>query len=178
MQTIKHPQTADRFIAEGRRIRDFLKLFPQGVRHLLLVIDPADEAELILEMALRLAERWQPQITLVHGGRLREAAPAMRKSDRDDLVDLICLGWDLKNRYADVCISRIITGSRRQILAEAAERKADVIIVPEALAAGFQWSTSSESESIKMGLPCPMVILMEVETEWANGASILKCPDR
>ena len=165
MQTIEYPQTVDCFIAEGRRIRDFLKLFPEGVRRLLLVIDPANQAEPILGMTLRLAEHWSPHIILAHGGRLREAGPAAQKSDLDDLFDLLCIGWDLKNRYSDVAISRTIMVAPRQILAEAAERKADVILVPEALAAGFQSPASSESKGINLGLPCPIVIVMVAETD-------------
>jgi len=172
MQTTEHaPQTADLFIAEGRRVRDFLNLFPQGVRRLLVVLDPADPAGPILDMVLCLAEQWHPHITLSHGGRLREAALKTDKADRDDLVDLLCLGWELKNRYSDVSTSRTIVVSPRHVLAEAGERRADVILVPEALSAGFRSSMPTESEGGSF-LPCPIVIVMEAETDRSSDTNL------
>jgi len=166
MQIIEHRPTSDDSIYHGRTIRDFLELFPQGIRRLLLVIDPADQPGPVLAIVLELAEHWRPHITLADGGRLRDSGRP-DESGRDDLVDLICLGWELKNHYFDVSISRSLMGSKRQVLAEAAERKADVILVPEALADCFQPAASAETEA-GASLPCPIVIVMATEAGPAN----------
>jgi hypothetical protein len=168
MQIIQHRTTSEGSICQCRTIRDFLELFPQGIGRLLLVIDPADQPGPILAIVLELAERWQPHITLAHGGRLRDSG-RLDESGRDDLVDLICLGWELKHRYSDISISRSLMGSNQQVLAEAAERKADVVLVPEALADCFQPPAAAETEA-GASLPCPIVIVMATEAGRSNGS--------
>ena len=138
MQSIEQLPTADHFITHAQKMRDLLNLFPRGVDRLLLVIDPANPPEAVLAMIPWLAERWDPQITLLHGGKLRSSGRAAGESDRDDLVDLLCFGWELKNHYSDLSIGRHIMHSWRQVQAEATEYEADVIPIPEELAAGFQ----------------------------------------
>jgi hypothetical protein len=168
MQSIEHLPTADHFITQARKMRDFLNLFPRGVSRLLLVIDPANPPEAILAMILRLAERCDPQITLLHGGRLRSTSREDVKSDRDDLVDLFCFGWELENHYSHLSISRHIMHSWRQLLAEASERKADVILIPEELAADLQRPGFAALETGDCSLPCPIVILTAADADWPN----------
>ena len=167
MQTTDHPETTGYFVANAQRIRDFLKLFPQGIKRAVVVIDPASQPEPLLAMVLALAEQWYPQIILLHGGRLLNSGLAVERSDRDDLVDLLCLGWDFRNRYSDMSISRSIVRSELHVFALAAEYKADVILVPEALAACFQPRAGSDSEPGHRGLPCTMVIVAPVDdADW------------
>jgi hypothetical protein len=168
MQSIEQLPTADHFITQARKMRDFLNLFPRGVGRLLLVIDPANPPEAVLAMLLRLAERWDPQITLLHGGKLRSSGREVVKSDRDDLVDLLCFGWELKNHYSDFSISRHIMHSWRQLLAEASERKADVILIPEELAAGLRRPGFAALDTGDCSLPCPIVILTAADADWPN----------
>jgi hypothetical protein len=170
MRSIEHLPTAAHCITHARKMRDFLNLFPRGVGRLLVVIDPADPPEAVLAMILRLAERWYPQITLLHGGKLRSSGRAAGESDRDDLVDLLCLGWELKNHYSDLSISRHIMHSWRQVLSEAAEYKADVILIPEELAAVFQPPGFAGFKTADRSLPCPTVILTTTEADWPNGS--------
>jgi len=166
MRTLEYQETTECLITRGRRTRDFLRLFPQGIRNVFLVMDPADQSEAVLAMVLQLAESWHPQITIVHGGKLRDSGPAIGQPDRDDLVDLLCIGWEMRNRYADVSISRNVIGSRQQLVSEAAELKADIILIPEALAACFHRSESVESEDGGRWLPCPVAIVVDPETDW------------
>jgi hypothetical protein len=168
MRSIEHLPTAHHFITQACKMRDFLNLFPRGVGRLLLVIDPANPPEAVLAMLLRLAERWDPQITLLHGGRLRSSGREIGKSDRDDLVDLLCFGWELKNHYSDLSISRHIMHSWRQLLAEASERKADVILIPEELAAGLPRPGFDALETGDCSLPCPIVILTAADVDQPN----------
>ncbi len=168
MRSIEHLPTADHFITHARKMRDILNLFPRGVGPLLLVIDPGDPPEAVLAMVLQLAERWYPQITLLHGGKLRSSDRAAGGSDRDDLVDLLCFAWELKNHYSDLSISRHIMHSWRQLLAEASERKADVILIPEELAAGLQRPGLAALETGDCSLPCPIVILTAADADWPN----------
>jgi hypothetical protein len=168
MRALEHLPTADHFITQARKMSDFLNLFPRGVGRLLLVIDPANPPEAVLAMLLRLAELWDPQITLLHGGRLRSSGREIGKSDRDDLVDLLCFGWQLKNHYSDLSISRHIMHSGRQLLAEASGRKADVILIPEELAAGLQRPGFAALETGDCSLPCPIVILTAADANWPN----------
>ena len=169
MQTIEHLSKADRFIMPGRRLRDLLEMFPDGVRRLLLVIDPADRPEPAIAIVLQLAARWYPHITLMHGRGLGAASRVEAKSDRDDLVDLLCLGWDLKNRYSEVSISRSIVRSWQQLSAEATERKADVILIPEELAAGYRQSPSGAPKvSDTQPFPCPTVMIAAPGPNWSS----------
>jgi len=169
MQSIEHLPAADHFITQAHKMRDFLNLFPRGVGRLLVVIDPADPPERVLAMILRLAERWYPQITLLHGGKLRSSGRAAGESDRDHLVDLFCFGWELKNHYSDLSISRHIMHSWQQVLAEAAEYKADIILIPEELAAGVQPPGFAGIETGDRSLPCPIVILTTAKADRPNG---------
>jgi hypothetical protein len=169
MQSIEQLPTADHFITHAQKMRDLLNLFPRGVDRLLLVIDPANPSDAVLAMIPWLAERWDPQITLLHGGKLRSSGRAAGESDRDDLVDLLCFGWELKNHYSDLSIGRHIMHSWRQVLAEAAEYKADVILIPEELAAGFQPPGFAGIETGDRSLPCPIVILTTAKADRPNG---------
>jgi hypothetical protein len=168
MQSIEHLPTADHFIAHAQKMRDLLNLFPRGVDRLLLVIDPADPPEAALVMVLQLAQHWYPQITLLHGGKLRSSDRALGKSDRDHLVDLLCFGWELKNHYSDVSTSRHIMQSWRQLLAEASERKADLILIPWEPAAGLQRPGFAPLDTGDCSLPCPIVILTAADADWPN----------
>ena len=169
MQSIEYLPKADHFITRARKMRDFLNLFPGGVDRLLVVIDPANPSEAVLAMILRLAERWYPQITILHGGKLRISDRAAGESDRDDLVDLLCISWEMKNHYSDLSISRHIMHSWRQVVAEAAAYEADAILIPEELAAGFQSPGFAGFETGDRSLPCPIVILTTAEADWPNG---------
>ena len=168
MRTLEYQETTECLITRGRRARDFLRLFPQGIRNVFLVMDPTDQSEAVLAIILQLAESWHPQITIVHGGRLRDSGPAIGQPDRDDFVDLLCIGWELRNRYADVSISSNVIDSRQQLALEAAEREADIILIPEVLAASFYRSESVESEDGGRWLPCPVAIVVDPEADWAE----------
>jgi hypothetical protein len=166
METVQHLATSQPFITQGRRMRDFLNLFPQGIGNLLLIIDPADRPEPVLAVVLQLAEQWHPVITLSHGGGLRHRDRPAGRSDRDDMVDLLCLGWELKNRYSDVSISRTILHSLQQLVREATERQADVILIPEAVATGLQPAESVSSEAGARSMPCPIVVVPTADMYW------------
>ena len=57
-------------IVRIRNAHDLFALVPHQICHLLLIVDPAAEPDSALTIALEVAERWGPQITLVHGGKL------------------------------------------------------------------------------------------------------------
>jgi hypothetical protein len=152
-------------IARIRNTHDLFALVPRQICHLLLVVDPTAEPDSALTIALEIAERWGPQITLVHGGRLSGWQSRGEVSDQTSLADLLCLSWQVKGEYRDVSISQTLPGSLAELLAEAKRRKADLILLPEPLSARLrhpELTTSSGSNDTS----CPIVIVMEPESDW------------
>jgi hypothetical protein len=83
-------------IARIRNSHDLFALIPRQICHLLLIVDPAAEPESALTIALEIAERWSPQITLVHGGRLSGWQSTEEASAKTALAELLCLSWQIK----------------------------------------------------------------------------------
>jgi hypothetical protein len=136
----------------------------ENVTHLLLLLDPLRVAEDALAFALDFArDRWL-HVTIMHGGKLvRPLAPdtqAARHEDKDALFDLICLYWQVKNRYENVTISRRVPHSTRQVLTEASEGSVDLIMLPESLFAPFEHllATDGGREVIRSS-HCPIVVI-------------------
>jgi len=156
-------------IARIRNTHDLFALVPRPICHLLLIVDPAAEPDPALTIALEIAERWGPQITLVHGGRLSGWQCGREASADTALSDLLCLSWQVKGEYRDVSISQTSPRSLAELLEEAVNRKADLILLPEPLSAKFQ---HEELVMLNRGghtSPCPVIIVMEPENEWQDG---------
>jgi hypothetical protein len=153
-------------IARIRNAHDLFALVPRQICRLLLIVDPAAEPDSVLTIALEVAERWGPQITLVHGGRLSGWQLSGEASAEAALADLLCLSWQLKGEYQDVSISQTLPRSLAELFEEAKRRKADLIMLPEPLSARFLHPELVMLGSGKLASPCPIVMVMEPESEW------------
>ena len=153
-------------IARIRSTHDLFALVPREIRHLLLVIDPASQPEPALTIALEVAELWGSEITVVHAGHLSGWGVRAELSAETAIMDLLCLSWQMKGGNGEVSISHTLPASLGDVVDEAAERKADLILLPEPLAARFQHlelTTSGGSHGVS---PRPIVIVMEPESDW------------
>jgi hypothetical protein len=155
-------------IARIRNTRDLFALVPRQICHLLLIVDPAAEPDPALTIALEIAERWGPQITLVHGGRLSGWQLSGEASAETALADLLCLSWQVKGDYRDVSISQTLPRSLAELLEEAKKRKADLILLPEPPTARFRHPELVMLGSGRLAFPCPIVIVMEPESDWSG----------
>jgi hypothetical protein len=155
-------------IVRIRNTRDLFALVPREIHHLLLVVDPSDESEAALTIALEIAEYWGPQITLVCGARLTGWGAPEERSSETALLDLLCLSWSVKGLYPDVSISQSLPASVAEVLEEAAERKVDLIMLPEPLAARFRHPELMMAGG-RLSASCPIVIVAEPENEWLLG---------
>jgi hypothetical protein len=153
-------------IARIRSTHDLFALVPREIQHLLLVIDPARQPEPTLTIALEVAEHRGSQITVVHAGRLLAWRARAEQSVETALMDLLCLSWQMKGGNGEVSISHTLPASLRDVVEEAAERKADLILLPEPLAARFQHPKLTTSGGRRAVSPCPIVIVMEPESDW------------
>jgi hypothetical protein len=153
-------------MARIRSTHDLFALVPREIQHLLLVIDPASQPEPTLTIALEVAEHWGSQITMVHAGRLSGWRARTEQSVETALMDLLCLSWQMKGGNGEVSISHTLPASLREVVAEAAERKADLILLPEPLAARFRHPELTTSGGSRGVSPCPIVIVMEPESDW------------
>ena len=155
-------------IARIRNTRDLFALVPREIHHLLLVLDPSDESEAALTIALEIAEYWGPQITLVSSARLLRWGAAEELPSETALMDLLCLSWQVKGLYPDVSISQTFPTSVAELLEEAAERNVDLIMLPEPLAARFRHPELMMAEG-RLGASCPIIIVAEPEKDWLRG---------
>jgi hypothetical protein len=153
-------------IARIRNSHDLFALIPRQICHLLLIVDPAAEPDSALTIALEIAERWSPQITLVHGGRLLGWQSTEEASAKTALAELLCLSWQVKGEYGDVSISQTLPRSLEELLDEAKKRKADLIVLPEPLSARFRHPELVMFGSRSLVSLCPIAIVMEPESEW------------
>jgi hypothetical protein len=153
-------------IARVRNTHDLFALVPRQISNLLLVVDPASEPDSALEIALEIAERWGPQITLVHGGRLSGWELSREVPNDTALADLLCLSWQVQGEYRDVSMSQTLPRSLAELLEEAKKRKADLILLPEPLSAKFRHPELVMSGNSRIASPCPIVIVMEPESDW------------
>jgi hypothetical protein len=153
-------------IARIRNTRDLFALVPRQICHLVLIVDPASEADSALTLASEIAERWGPQITLVHGGRLSGWQLAGETSAEMALADLLCWFWQVKGEYRDVSISQTLPRSLAELLVEAKRRKADLILLPEPLSARFRHPELVMLGSGRLASPCPIVTVMEPDDDW------------
>jgi hypothetical protein len=170
LRTLMHasnPMTSTQLpIARIRSTHDLFALVPREIHHLLVIIDPASQSEPALTIALEVAELWGSQITLVHAGRLSGWRASAEQSAETALMDLLCLLWQMQGGSGEVSISHTLPASMGEVVQEAAERKADLILLPEPLAARFrhpELTTSSGSHGVSA---CPIVIVMELESDW------------
>jgi hypothetical protein len=131
----------------------------------MLVVDPSNESEAALTIALEVAEYWGPQITLVCGVRLSGWGISEQQSPETALNDLLCRSWQVKESYPDVSISQTLPTSVAEVLEEAAKRKVDLIMLPEPLAARFRHPELMMADG-RLGVACPIIIVAEPETDW------------
>jgi Universal stress protein family len=155
-------------IARIRSIHELFALVPREIRRLLLIVDPADQAESALSLALEIAEHWGSQITLVHSGRLSEGSGTGEQSAETAMIDLLCLSWQVKERYGEVSISKTLPTCPADVLDEAAQRETDLILLPETLAARFRRLELPLSSDSCCGSPCPIVVVMGRGSEWCR----------
>jgi hypothetical protein len=153
-------------IARVRNSRDLFALVPRQIHHLLLVVDPADEPDCALTIALEIAEQWGPHITLVHGGGLWGWGLGAGSSSKTALSDLLCLSWQVKGGYRDVSISQTLPTTLAEVLEEAAKRKADLIMLPEPLSGRLQHPELVMSSVSNPASACPIILVMEPESDW------------
>ena len=153
-------------IARIRNTHDLFALVPRQINHLLLVVDPTAELHSVLTIALEIAERWGPQITLLHGGRLPGWQLSGEVSGETSLADLLCLSWQVKGEYQDVSISQTLPRSLAELLAEAKKRKADLILLPEPLAARLRHPELAMVGSGALASSCPIVVVTEPDSDW------------
>jgi hypothetical protein len=153
-------------IARIRNTHELFALVPRQMCHLLLIVDPAAEPDSALTIALEIAERWGPEITLVHGGRLSGWQLSRESSAETALADLLCLSWQVRGEYGDVSISQTLPRSLAELLDEAERRKADLILLPEPLSAKFGHPELVMPGSGRIASPCPIVIVMEPDSNW------------
>lgn len=154
-------------IARIRNTHDLFALVPRQICHLLLVVDPAAEPDSALSIAMEIAERWGPQITLVHGGRLSAWQLSREVSAETAMTDLLCLSWQVKGEYRDVSMSQTLPCSVAELLAEAKRRKADLILLPEPLSAKLRHPELAMVGSGALASSCPIVVVMEPERDWS-----------
>jgi hypothetical protein len=167
MHTSKLPMPAANLpIARIRTVHDLFALVPREIHQLLLVIDPVDEAESALNIALEITERWGSQITLVHAGRLSGWRSTPQLSVEKAWIDLLCLSWQLKGAHGEISISKSLPSCLADVLDEATERKADLVLLPEPLAARFRHPELTMFSGSGGVSPCPIVIVMEPESDW------------
>lgn len=151
-----------------RNTHDLFALVPREIHHLLLVVDPSDESETALTIALEIAEYWGPEITLVSGARLLGWRASEQQSSEAALIDLLCLSWQVKGVYPDVSISQTLPSSVAEVLDEAAERKVDLIMLPEPLAARFTHPELMIADG-RLGASCSVIVVEEAENDWLQG---------
>jgi Universal stress protein family len=166
--TITAKPTPSLPISRIRNTRDLFALVPREIHHLLLVVDPSDESETALTIALEIAERWGPQITLVCGARLSGWRVSEESAADTPLIDLLCRSWQVRRAYPDVTISRSLPTSVAEVLQEAVERNVDLIIVPEPLAARFRHPQLMMGGG-RLRASCPVVVVAEPEDDWLLG---------
>jgi len=152
----------------------WLALSSEDVTHLLLLLDPLRVAEDALEFALDFAkDRWL-HVTITHGGRLvYPSAPditAGRDEDKHALFDVICLYWQIKNRYENVTISHRVPRSAQQVLAAASESSVDLIMLPEALFDPFKHLLIVDGgrEVLRTSV-CPIVVITAAASNSTEG---------
>jgi hypothetical protein len=153
-------------IARIRNTHDLFALVPRQICHLLLVVDPAAEPDSALSIAMEIAERWGPQITLVHGGRLSGWQLSREVSAETAMTDLLCLSWQVKGEYRDVSMSQTLPRSVAELLAEAKKRKADLILLPEPLSAKLWHPELAMVGSGALASSCPIVVVIEPDSDW------------
>jgi hypothetical protein len=155
-------------ISRIRNTRDLFALVPREIHHLLLVVDPSDESETALTVALEIAERWGPLITLVCGARLSGWGASEESPADTALIDLLCRSWQMRRSYPDVSISRSLPTSVAEVFQEAVERNVDLIMLPEPLAARFRHPELMMAGG-RLRASCPIVIVAEPEDDWLLG---------
>lgn len=147
--------------------REVFMLFPSGASRLLVLLDPSLQPEPVLEIALELSERWDPEITIMHGGLLEVDGELEAENDQNRFTDLLCLCWQMRGSYPDVSISRKVPRSVEDVFEEAVERRTDLILASESLM-GTSWNAvherkcraQSKGEPAGISAPCPMLVVM------------------
>lgn len=144
----------------------WLALSPLDVNHLLLLLDPLHVSERVLASVLNFTkERWL-EVTVMHGGRLRSSLPSSAQiafnQNSQDLSDLTCVYWQLRNGHQHVEMSQRVPQSVQQVLTDASECEVDLIMVPEALFGPFKHFLAADggTESPR-SLTCPIVVITE-----------------
>jgi hypothetical protein len=153
-------------IARIRNTHDLFALVPREICHLLLIVDPAAEPDSALSVAMEIAERWGPEITLVHGGRLSGRQLSREVSAETAMTDLLCFSWQVKGEYRDVSMSQTLPRSVAELLAEAKRRKADLILLPEPLSAKLRPPELAMVGSGALASSCPIVVVIEPDSDW------------
>ena len=153
-------------IARIRSTHDLYALVPREIHHLLLVIDPASPTGSAQTVALEIAKRWGSQITLVHPGHLSGWQESAEESAETARIDLLCLSWQLKDAHEEVSISQTLPNCLAEVLDQARERNADLILLPEPLAARFRHLGLTMYSDNRGVSRCPIIEVMESESEW------------
>jgi hypothetical protein len=143
--------------------REVFTLFPSGASHLLVLLDPSLQPEPILGIALELSERWDPDITLMHGGLLEVDGEPEPETDQAKLTNLLCLCWQIRDSFRQVAISRKLPRSVDDVFAEAMERKADLILASESVM-GKRWNAGnarerSKGQPARISVSCPVLVV-------------------
>ena len=140
--------------------------FPPKLTQLLLLTDLRAESRPAVECAIELTELFTARMTLMHVEPL-QSGPDFWRDDLPTWPDsdparsaLLCLMWEVRKRGLDVGLSTEAGRAPEQVWRTAAERDADLIVLPESLFGSFRSlaSRSGISEAVE-GAPCPLLVV-------------------
>ena len=125
---------------------------PAHVDHVLALSDLTPASKPALEFALEVAECFHARLTLIHGG---EAASG---GDDHDRARLLCLFWEMHRRHPDASVCLGLNRQPEQVLAAAAARQVDLIVLPQPVLQRFsRLVTSQDGRERLQGAPCTVV---------------------
>jgi nucleotide-binding universal stress UspA family protein len=137
---------------------------PLKLNHLLALVDFQPESKAALDFATELAELFQAQLTLMHGGRLLRP-PVAERGDQAEAFDsarpaLLCLAWELRRRCPEVGLCLDPGYSPEQVWQAAACRDVDLIVLAQSLFSRFRpLVTGSGPDEMIAGAPCPVLVV-------------------
>lgn len=138
--------------------------FPAKLNHLLALIDLQPNSNAALDCASELAELFNAQLTLMHGGQLLRP-PITGRGDPAEVFDpsrhaLLCLAWEVRRRCPDVGLCLDPGYMPEQVWQAAARRDVDLIVLPQSLFSRFcPLVTGTGADEMIDGAPCPVLVV-------------------
>jgi nucleotide-binding universal stress UspA family protein len=146
---------------------------PQSMNHILLLADRHPGSQGAIDFAIGLAEPFNAQLTLMHGGNLR-SDPAFWTSDSLETPDpnqvrlaLLGLLWAIRKRCPEVGLCRVSARLPEQVFQAAAQHGVDLLVLPAGLFGRFlpMVGRSGQDEVVK-GAPCPVLVVESYPVSW------------